>query len=240
MKASDWEFKNRAMLFGLIFGLPFPLYMVDAQNSTAALSNWVGAWLRTDADSVARFLFAVAALLLVIAALVRTWASSYLQASVVYAAEVRTTVLVADGPYRLVRNPLYFANVLMVIAMGAMMSRVGFALALAAMLVFCYRLILREEADLRRTQGESYAAYLRAVPRLFPSPWPRIASAGSHARWADGFLAESWCWGFAAALALFAITLMMKVFLAIVGASLILFWFSSSVLQRKSNLQVEK
>jgi len=32
-------------------------------------------------------------------------------------------------------NPLYFANVLMVIAMGAMMSRLGFFVAVVAMLV---------------------------------------------------------------------------------------------------------
>jgi protein-S-isoprenylcysteine O-methyltransferase Ste14 len=65
---------------------------------------------------------AVAALVLVVAAFIGTWASSYLQASVVYAAEVKSESLVADGPYRRMRNPLHFANLLMVIAMGALMS----------------------------------------------------------------------------------------------------------------------
>src|SRR3989442_13506873 len=63
-----------------------------------------------DADLVARLLFAFAAFWLVVAALIRTWASSYLRAAVVYAAEVKTESLVADGPYRQVRNPLYFAH----------------------------------------------------------------------------------------------------------------------------------
>jgi protein-S-isoprenylcysteine O-methyltransferase Ste14 len=240
MRASDWEFKNRATLFGLIFGLPYPLYMVDHRNSTAALSNWLSAWLRMDADAAAKLLFAGAALLLVIAVLVRTWASAYLRASVVYAAEVKTASLVADGPYRHVRNPLYFANMLMVIGMGAMMSRVGFVVAFVAMIVFCYRLIRREEANLRASQGESYAAYLKAVPRLLPSPWPRIASAGSYARWADGFRAESWCWGFAAALAIFALTLKTKVFLDVLTASMLVLWVSSSVIQKRSNARCEK
>ncbi|HEX2715284.1 MAG TPA: isoprenylcysteine carboxylmethyltransferase family protein, partial [Candidatus Acidoferrales bacterium] len=79
-----------------------------------------------DPDPLARLLFAFAAFLLVVAALIRTWASSYLHAGVVYAAEVKTESLVADGPYRRVRNPLYFANVLMAIGMGALMSRAGF------------------------------------------------------------------------------------------------------------------
>src|SRR3989442_2400166 len=82
-----------------------------------------------DADLVARLLFAFAAFWLVVAALIRTWASSYLRAAVVYAAEVKTESLVADGPYRQVRNPLYFANVVMAIGMGAMMSPTGFFVA---------------------------------------------------------------------------------------------------------------
>jgi protein-S-isoprenylcysteine O-methyltransferase Ste14 len=237
MKATNWEFRNRALLFGLIFSFSFPLYFVDRQNSTAALASWLGSGLPSRADLVARFLFAFAAVLLIVAALLRTWASAYLHAGVVYATEVKTTTLVADGPYRQVRNPLYFANVLMAIALGAMMSRLGLFVAVVAMLVFCYRLILREETDLQAVQGEPYEGYRKAVPRLWPAPRPRIASAGRHARWADGFKAESWYWGFAAALVAFAITLKLTLFFAISAASLILFWVSSVVLQKKSNSQ---
>ena len=186
---------------------------------------------------MAQVLFAGAACFVVLAALVRTWASAYLHSSVVYAAEVKTASLVADGPYRQVRNPLYFGNVLMVIGVGSMMSRIGFALAFVAMLVFCYRLIFREEADLLAGKGESFAAYLRAVPRLFPSPWPRIAPAGKTATWLAGFAAESWCWGFALAVAAFAATLKMVVFVVILGASVALFWVSSSALQKKPDIQ---
>ena len=237
VKATNWEFTNRALVFGLIFGFTFPLYFFDHQNSTAAWANWLGAGLQVDADLVARLLFACAAFLLVVAALIRTWASSYLCAGVVYAAEVKTKSLVADGPYRQVRNPLYFANVLMAIAMGAMMSRTGFFLAVVAMMVFCYRLILREEAELQASQGEQYDGYSKAVPRLWPSLRPRISSAGLHARWTEGFKAESWYWGFAAALVTFAITLKLTLFFAILAASLVLFWMYSVVLQKKSNSQ---
>jgi Phospholipid methyltransferase len=156
---------------------------------------------------------------------------------VVYAAEVKSESLVADGPYRRVRNPLYFANVLMAIAMGALMSRLGFLVAVLATLVFCYRLILREEAQLQASQGEPYQAYCQAVPRLWPALWPRIASAGTQARWTEGIKAESWYWGFAAALIAYAITLNFKLFLAILVASLALFWVSSAVLRKKSHSQ---
>jgi protein-S-isoprenylcysteine O-methyltransferase Ste14 len=237
MKATKWEFTNRALMFGLIFGFTFPLYFFDHQNSTAALANWIGSRIQTDANLVARLLFAFAAVLLSVAALVRTWASAYLHAGVVYAAEVKTESLVADGPYRRVRNPLYFANVLMAIAIGAMMSRTGFFLAVVSMLVFCCRLILREEAELQADQGEQYERYRKRVPRLWPSLRPRIASAGRQARWIEGFKAESWYWGFAAALVTFAITLKLALFFAILAASLVLFWVLSLVLQKKSNTQ---
>lgn len=235
MKATNWEFKNRALVFGLIFAVSFPLYFLDHQNSTVALASWLGTRLQRNQDLVARLLFILAAVLLIVAALLRTWASAYLRAGVVYAAEVKTESLVADGPYRQVRNPLYFANVVMVIAMGSMMSRIGFFAALVAMLVFCYRLILREEAELRADQGEQYENYRKAVPRLWPALGPRIASAGRQARWADGFKAESWYWGFAAALVIYAITLKLTLFFVILATSLVLLWLSSVAFKKRSN-----
>ena len=98
----------------------------DRQNATAALANLLAARLGINADLLARVLFAFAAVLLIAAALIRTWASAYLRSDVVYAADIQTRSLVADGPYRHVRNPLYFANLLMAIGMGAMASRIGF------------------------------------------------------------------------------------------------------------------
>jgi protein-S-isoprenylcysteine O-methyltransferase Ste14 len=233
--ATTWEFKHRALVFGLIFGFAFFLYSVDRQTSAAVLANWLAPRLDASADLIARLLFAFAAFLVAMAAFIRTWASSYLRAGVVYAAEVKTESLVADGPYRYVRNPLYFANVLLAIGLGAMASRAGFFVAVAAMLVFCYRLILREEAELRADQGREYESYTQAVPRLWPSPWPRIASSSRHASWAEGFKAEAWYWGIAAALVAFAVTLKIVAFFVILGASIVLFWVSSMILGRKSN-----
>lgn len=237
MKATNWEFRNRALLFGLIFAVAFPLSSLDPQNSTAALANWLGPRLGMDADLIAHFLFIFAALLLLAAVLIRTWASSYLRAEVVYAAEVKTESLVADGPYRHVRNPLYLANVLMVVGVGAAMSRTGFFVAVVAMLLLCYRLILREEAELQESQGDRYERYRKAVPRLWPSLRPHISSAGSHARWSEGLKAESWYWAFVIAGVAFDLTLSFKVFSAVLVASLLLFWISRMVLQKKSNLQ---
>ena len=92
MKATNWEFSNRALIFGLLFGLTFPLYFFDHQNSSAALANWLGPRVGMDADLLARLLFALAAIVLIAAALIRTWASAYLNAGVVYASAVKNGV----------------------------------------------------------------------------------------------------------------------------------------------------
>jgi hypothetical protein len=149
----------------------------------------------------------------------------------VYAADVKSASLVADGPYRHVRNPLYLANALMAIGMGATMSRSGFLVAVAAMMLFSYRLILREEADLQAARGDQYARYRDAVPRLWPSLRPHVPASGARARWRAGFLAESWCWGFSAGVAAFALTLSTMVFFVIAIASLAVFWKASTLLQ---------
>src|SRR5882757_2992199 len=43
----------------------------------------------------------------VTAALLRTWATAYLDAAVVHDKRMRADQVVADGPFRYVRNPLY-------------------------------------------------------------------------------------------------------------------------------------
>jgi hypothetical protein len=90
MEATNWEFKNRAIIFGLIIGVAFQFYVFDHQNVTAALADLLASRLRIDAETLARALFVVAALVLVAAAFLRTWASSYLRSDVVYAANIQS------------------------------------------------------------------------------------------------------------------------------------------------------
>lgn len=233
MKATNWEFSNRASMFGIIIGVPFAMYLIDHENVTALLATRLSPTIHIQPDQLAQVLFAFAALLLAIAALLRTWASSYLNAGVVYASELKSASLVADGPYRRVRNPLYFANALMSIAVGSMMSRSGLVLVVIAMIVFCYRLIFREEAELSASQGESYREYCRAVPRLWPALKPRVSASGRRPDWKAGFQAEAWYWGFAVAILAFAITLKLTVFFVVMAVSFGLFWVSSAKLAKK-------
>jgi protein-S-isoprenylcysteine O-methyltransferase Ste14 len=224
MVASDWEFKHRATVFGCIFGLSFPLYAVDPTNATQALVQWLARHWQVDTDALTQALLLAASVWLGAVAYVRTWASAYLEAGVVYASAVKSARLVADGPYRHLRNPLYFANVGLAIGMGAFMSRLGCLVAVVAMWVFCRRLILREEAAFDAMGSASYQRYRQAVPRWWPSLAPRTAAGGAPPNWSAAFKAEAWCWGYALAALAFAVTFKFWLFATILAAAIVCFF----------------
>src|SRR6266566_1437628 len=77
--------------------------------------------------------------------------------------------LVREGPYQWVRNPMYLGVLSVVIGEAILFHSlllVGYAL-LAWVVVHLF-VIFYEEPTLRRQFGESYAAYLRTVPRWLP------------------------------------------------------------------------
>lgn len=216
MKASLFEFRHRWWIIASIFSVGFFAYRIDHVNCAEALAHWGAARFGVPAtDNTLRLIFALGTLLLGLAVLLRTWGTAYLQADVMRDSRVHTERLLADGPYRYVRNPLYLGNILMATAIGLMASRVGFFVLSIGMTLFVIRLILREETDLLRDQGESYRRYCAAVPRLLPSLTPRVPSAGNVPHWAQAVRAELMYWLLALALASFAITLKLKVFWAV-------------------------
>jgi hypothetical protein len=73
--------------------------------------------------------------------------------------------------------------------------------------VYLSRLIGREEAELLASQGETYRAYLAAVPRLWPALRPRLPASGRAPRWGQAFVGEIFFWLIFLGMALFAATL---------------------------------
>jgi len=222
MRATDFEFSQRFWIFGGIIGVGFGLYNLDHVNAAVGLVNAFNSSL-TDAAArpILQAIFALAALLIALAALLRTWATSYLKASVVMDKALHSEALVADGPYRHTRNPLYFANFLMFIGFAFFASRVGAVVIIAGLTVFTLRLIGREEEGLRASQGESYRNYCAAVPRLWPSFSACVPAGAGTAHWGQAFLGESMFWGFAIAGAAFAATLNLKLYWWLLGISLV-------------------
>jgi protein-S-isoprenylcysteine O-methyltransferase Ste14 len=77
--------------------------------------------------------------------------------------------LVARGPYRFVRNPMYLA-VLLIVGGQALLFLSAELIAYAALLFPGFHLwvIFYEEPTLRRKFGDSYKQYCQAVPRWIP------------------------------------------------------------------------
>ena len=202
MIATELEFRHRFWSICFVYFVGFGFYRFDHLNVVDALARWIFSTSDPDLNSVfARHLlhasFALSAALTTAAAWVRTWGAAYLQIEVVHGEDLHAEKLVADGPYRHVRNPLYLGGLLLAVGMAMLASRTGAFVIVVGQSLIVLRLIGREEAALMQAQGESYRAFLAAVPRLWPSLRPRLPVGGMQPRWVQAFLGEAWLWTFA-------------------------------------------
>ena len=222
MSIGDWEFRFRFWTIALVFWAGFAAYAVDRVNVVTRVAGWLGlpAAERAMAMHVA---FAAGAALTVTAALLRTWAAAYLRSEVVHDGALRSERLVADGPYRYVRNPLYLGTLLLAASVGLMASALGWLVIVLGMALVTRRLIAREEAALVASQGLAYRAYLDAVPPMVPSLRPRVPAGGHAARWGQALVGEVPMWAFAAAAIVLAVTLDRKSAFEIIQVSLVLY-----------------
>ncbi|HEX9075170.1 MAG TPA: methyltransferase [Anaerolineae bacterium] len=79
--------------------------------------------------------------------------------------------LVAVGPYRWVRNPIYIAALFVIVGEAWLfLSLPLLEYAGAAAIIVHLFVIGYEEPTLRRRFGETYGEYLRTVPRWIPRP----------------------------------------------------------------------
>ncbi|MEP6491148.1 MAG: methyltransferase [bacterium] len=208
---SNFVFRNRFWLIGAIFWIGFGLYTVDRENVVVALARALDPGA-SDAvlSRTVRIVFGVGALAVILAAALRTWATAYLKTDVVHDRNLHSATLVASGPYRHVRNPLYLGLLLMSFAFAMMASRSGFVVIVLGIFAFQLALILHEEHQLSQVHAENFLAYRRAVPRLIPSLTPRVSDAGTQPRWGQAFVGEAFMWIFAIAAVVWVLTLNMK------------------------------
>ena len=209
MRATKFEFERRFWIISAFFFLGYFLFQTDVGAITAVRHLLAPGILpgTPQAATFNRIMIGIGALLVFLAAALRTWGAAYLRTDVVHDRGQHSEALVADGPFRYVRNPLYFANLPMAVGLGLLASRGGWIFIIATNWFFVYRLIFREEAALRETQGEFYRAYCRAVPRFWPALTPRVPSAGRVPRWGQAFAGETFIWLFGLAELCLALTL---------------------------------
>ena len=196
MRASAIEFRLRMAIMVAIIALGFWSPWIEAWGigQRISLFEWLalemsrtGLLTFTAATGVA---IAMATLLAAAAVVLRVWGSAYLGPGIVNNAEMKAGAVMADGPYRHVRNPLYLGSWCMVAAMSFIMPVSGAAFVMVLLTVFLMRLILGEEAFLIAQLGEPYRAYLRAVPRVFPRVRTNLPQGGRTPRWGAALVSE--------------------------------------------------
>jgi protein-S-isoprenylcysteine O-methyltransferase Ste14 len=81
-------------------------------------------------------------------------------------------LLIAQGPYRLVRNPMYVCVAAVLLGEVLIFGSLPL-LVYTAVVLLCFHLfvVLYEEPTLERMFGESYEQYRQRVPRWIPR-WP--------------------------------------------------------------------
>lgn len=209
MNLADFLFRFRRIVLIVVFSLAFwaPWERVGGAHPG---STWL--WLAGTLQAMGFFtiatstivVIAVATLALLLAALVRTWATAYLGSDVVYDKDLHSERVVADGPYRYVRNPLYLGTWLLTAAISVLMPPGGALFALVTVTLLIVAWVLAEERKLIMERGEAYTAYIKKVPRFFPAIMPRIPAGAAQPDWLQGFVGEIHLWGMAITYLIFA------------------------------------
>lgn len=209
MKATQFEFRYRFWILLALFALGFVspwnywLHLDGSGPNTHVWGRLAIALSRAGMDiSVAFKLLLITGTVLVFAgAALRTWGAAYLSPEVMRDRALHGEALVADGPYRFVRNPLYLGLLLTTLTLALLMPPSGAMVSLALLVVFQMRLIFAEEAYLTGQLGQAYADYCARVPRLLPALRPRTTASGAQAHWVQAALAEIALWGTAVSFA---------------------------------------
>lgn len=149
----EW-FARYRIFISKIFGVFLILIFLLSENIWADKSY--AGWLSLILQSIGL-------ILIIICVLGRLWAALFLCGN-------KTFTLVTQGPYSVVRNPLYFFSFLGVVGIGFTTGSLIGLLLIIFMFMFNYLpTIFDEEKTLERYHDENLIEYLAKVPRLIPN-----------------------------------------------------------------------
>jgi len=103
--------------------------------------------------------------------LIRIWSVSFAGSETRTTSGVGGTYLVTQGPYSIVRNPLYIGNIMLYVGIGVMSYALFPYLQIFAFLFFLFQyycIILAEEDFLQNKFSEKFSDYKRSVSRFIP------------------------------------------------------------------------
>lgn len=119
--------------------------------------------------------------------------------STLYIGGRKLHTLAQEGPYSIVRNPLYLGTFLIWFAAAIYLQSLTLGLGVVTGIAF-YRFftVPAEEKQLRATLGQPYELYCQQVPRFIPnwSRWrsPESITVSIHGLWLECCRASRWVW----------------------------------------------
>ena len=231
MRATAFEFRVRIFIIAIIYTLGFfsawdPLLGQRARTTMwLQLSVWISAMRLLSLGEATLFVTVCALLLGIAGAALRVWATAYLGGGIVTGSRMVAADVVASGPFRHLRNPLYLGTWLLSFPIALLMPVSGAIFTLIAVLVFELRLIFGEEAFLGPKLGPDYEKYKNLVPRLVPRVRSAVGAADVQPKWLQAIVSEIFAVGFMLCFAVFAwrynAFLLTKCMLVCFGVSLV-------------------
>ncbi|HVN93955.1 MAG TPA: isoprenylcysteine carboxylmethyltransferase family protein [Terracidiphilus sp.] len=196
MRASAIEFRLRMVIQIVIVFLGFWAPWVGPFDWARRISALE--WLPLELSRIGLATFTVAAPVVIIlgalaallGAVLRVWGAAYLGYSTVHHGDMQAGAVMADGPYRYLRNPLYLGGWFMMLAISLIMTPSGALFTIVLIAIFYVRLVLGEEAFLAGKLGQPYQDYLRAVPRIVPRFRVAPPPAGNQPHWLTALFTE--------------------------------------------------
>jgi protein-S-isoprenylcysteine O-methyltransferase Ste14 len=208
MSAAAPVFRFRVFFFVLLYALGFRPPWDFSSGSRSTL--WLGAstlfgrsgWIPLATATLAVTVLALVCLLA--GAGLRVWGTAYLGHGVMRDSALHGEGLVAAGPYRYLRNPLYLGAWLLALGTSILMPLDGALFFLPAFSILVLLLITTEERFLLAKLGNPYQQYCRLVPRLLPRFAAGAAPATARPHWLQAVLAEIYPLAFALSFAVLA------------------------------------
>jgi protein-S-isoprenylcysteine O-methyltransferase Ste14 len=200
MKAMPFEFRFRFLIHATIYCLgfvtPWNYWLhLDSIRTWQFLAAWPARSGWTSFNTATILVLLLGILCALVGALIRTWGSAYLGASIVQDSAMHGEGVVSAGPYRYLRNPLYLGTFIHTFALALLMPPSGAIFCILAIGLFQLRLIAAEESFLTTKLGAPYLAYCAKVRRLIPALTPRVLASTLQPSWPTAFLGEIYMWG---------------------------------------------
>jgi len=195
MQATHFEYKYRFLIHAAIYLLAFQVPWNNSLNMTdestwLILANMVWRHHLLSFMAAANLILVVALVFLALAAWLRTWGSAYVGSIIVHSQSMHGDAMLADGPYRRTRNPLYLGTLLHTVGLAILMTPSGAIFGIALIWIFQVRLAFAEEPFLTARFGQPYLDYKALVPRFLPSPKPLVPAAGEQPHWLQAMAGE--------------------------------------------------